>query len=79
MRILHLGKFCPPVEGGIEIFTHDLLEYLNSKVLKRILFVLAQKVKKEIFIGTLNFMFVKLILYSNPLLYLSTLLKHLDI
>lgn len=31
MRVLHLGKFCPPREGGIEIFTFDLLEYLNRK------------------------------------------------
>lgn len=31
MRILHIGKFCPPKEGGIEIFSFDLLESLNKK------------------------------------------------
>lgn len=31
MKILHLGKLCPPNEGGIELFSYDLLEYLNSK------------------------------------------------
>ena len=31
MKILHLGKLCPPNEGGIKLFTYDLLEYLNSK------------------------------------------------
>jgi len=35
MRVLHLGKFCPQfLKGGIEIFTSDLIEYLNSKGIK---------------------------------------------
>ncbi|MDK2922257.1 MAG: hypothetical protein PWR24_1814 [Desulfonauticus sp.] len=34
MKVLHLGKLCPPNEGGIEVFTYDLLEYLNSKGIK---------------------------------------------
>jgi glycosyltransferase involved in cell wall biosynthesis len=34
MKVLHLGKFCPPKEGGIEIFSSDLLEYLNSRGIK---------------------------------------------
>ncbi len=34
MRVLHLGKLCPPKEGGIELFTYDLLEYLNAKGIK---------------------------------------------
>lgn len=34
MKILHLGKLCPPNEGGIELFSYDLLEYLNSKGIK---------------------------------------------
>lgn len=34
MKVLHLGKFCPPNEGGIEVFSYDLLEYLNSKGIK---------------------------------------------
>jgi len=31
MKVLHLGKFCPPSEGGIEVFSSDLLEALNKK------------------------------------------------
>lgn len=31
MKVLHLGKFCPPSEGGIELFSYDLLEELNQK------------------------------------------------
>lgn len=31
MRVLHVGKLCPPSEGGIEVFTHDLLEFLNNR------------------------------------------------
>jgi glycosyltransferase involved in cell wall biosynthesis len=31
---LHIGKLCPPSEGGIEIFTADLLEYLNKNNVK---------------------------------------------
>ncbi len=34
MNVLHLGKFCPPKEGGIELFTYDLLEYLNNNGIK---------------------------------------------
>lgn len=31
LKVLHIGKMCPPHEGGIEVFTIDLLESLNSK------------------------------------------------
>ncbi len=34
MNVLHLGKFGPPREGGIELFTYDLLEYLNNNSIK---------------------------------------------
>ena len=34
MKVLHIGKLCPPSEGGIEIFTADLLEYLNKNNVK---------------------------------------------
>jgi hypothetical protein len=32
MKVLHLGKFFPPNEGGIEIFSFNLLE--NEKGIK---------------------------------------------
>jgi len=34
VKVLHLGKFCPPNEGGIEIFSFDLLKALNKKGIK---------------------------------------------
>jgi len=34
MNILHLGKYGPPTEGGIEVFSYDLLEYLNNNKIK---------------------------------------------
>ncbi|AEH22456.1 glycosyl transferase group 1 [Thermodesulfobacterium geofontis OPF15] len=34
MKVLHLGKLCPPNEGGIEVFSFDLLEALNKKGIK---------------------------------------------
>lgn len=34
MKILHFGKLCPPNEGGIELFSYDLLWYLNSRGVK---------------------------------------------
>jgi len=34
MKVLHLGKFCPPNEGDIEFFSFDLLEALNEKGIK---------------------------------------------
>ncbi len=34
MKVLHIGKFCPPNEGGIEVFSFDLLEALNKKGIK---------------------------------------------
>ncbi|MBX6361786.1 MAG: glycosyltransferase [Acidobacterium ailaaui] len=34
MKILHLGKFCPPNEGGIEVFICDLLEHLTFRGIK---------------------------------------------
>jgi hypothetical protein len=37
MKVLHLGKFCPPNEGSIEIFSFDLLEALNEKGIKAVL------------------------------------------
>jgi len=45
MRVLHLGKFCPPKEGGIEIFSFDLLKakylfYINNFVKNFIVLIL---------------------------------------
>ena len=55
MRILHLGKFCPPFEGGIEIFTHDLLEHLNSKGIKADLICFSRESKKGDFYRSFEF------------------------
>jgi len=46
MKILHLGKLCPPKEGGIEVFSYDLLEYLNSKGIKADLLCFGNKKEK---------------------------------
>lgn len=46
MKILHLGKLCPPNEGGIEVFTYDMLEYLNSKGIKADLLCFGDKTRK---------------------------------
>ncbi len=34
MKVLHLGKLCPPNEGGIEVLSFDLLKALNEKGIK---------------------------------------------
>lgn len=49
MRILHLGKLCPPADGGIEVFSFDLLEYLNSKGIKADLICFGKETKKDRF------------------------------
>lgn len=51
MKILHLGKLCPPNEGGIEVFTYDLLEYLNLKGIKADLLCFGEKTSKENYKG----------------------------
>ncbi len=51
MKILHLGKFCPPNEGGIELFSYDLLEYLNSKGIKSDLLCFGNETRKDKFKG----------------------------
>ncbi|MEM2661591.1 MAG: glycosyltransferase [Nitrososphaeria archaeon] len=69
MKVLHLGKFCPPTVGGMEVFTYDLLEYLNSKNIKADLLCFNKESKK----GNIfrNFTFhscrTNLILRSAPL------------
>ena len=51
MRVLHLGKLCPPKEGGIEVFSYDLLEYLNKKGIKSDLLCFGDKNQEEYFKG----------------------------
>ncbi|GIU70237.1 MAG: mannosyltransferase [Candidatus Woesearchaeota archaeon] len=51
MKVLHLGKLCPPNEGGIEIFSYDLLEYLNSKGIKADLLCFGSKTAKSSYKG----------------------------
>lgn len=34
LSVLHLGKLCPPNEGGIEVFSFDLLKFLNEQGIK---------------------------------------------
>jgi len=51
MKVLHLGKLCPPNEGGIEVFSYDLLEYLNLKGTKADLLCFGEKTFKENYKG----------------------------
>jgi len=51
VKILHLGKLCPPNEGGIEVFSYDLLEYLNSKGIKADLLCFGSKTAKSSYKG----------------------------
>ncbi len=46
MKILHLGKLCPPNDGGVEVFSYDLVEYLNSKGIKADLLCFGNKTEK---------------------------------
>lgn len=46
MKVLHLGKFCPPTEGGIENFSYDLIEYLNKKGINTDLICFGESTKK---------------------------------
>jgi glycosyltransferase involved in cell wall biosynthesis len=47
MKVLHLGKFCPPNEGGIEIFSFDLLEALNKKGIKADLLCFGENTRED--------------------------------
>jgi len=49
MKVLHLGKFCPPNEGGIEVFSFDLLEVLNKKGIKADLLCFDNYTKEDIY------------------------------
>jgi len=70
MKVLHLGKFCPPNEGGIEVFSFDLLEALNKKGIKADLLCFDTSTKEDFYKGFKYFackMNVKL--NSAPLSY----------
>ena len=49
MKVLHLGKLCPPNEGGIEVFSFDLLEALNKKGIKADLVCFGGATKEDIY------------------------------
>lgn len=70
MKVLHLGKLCPPNEGGIEVFSYDLLEYLNSKGIKADLLCFGNRTFNDAYRG-FNFFSCKMNvkLNSAPLSY----------
>ena len=49
MKVLHLGKLCPPNEGGIELFSYDLLEYLNKNGVRAELLCFGDATKKDFY------------------------------
>ena len=70
MKVLHLGKLCPPNEGGIELFTFDLLENLNKKGVKADLLCFGEDTKIDMYKG-FRYFSCKMILKLNsaPLSY----------
>ncbi len=70
MKVLHLGKLCPPNEGGIEIFSFDLLEALNEKGIKADLLCFGENIKEDSYNGFKFFACkMNLKLNSAPLSY----------
>jgi glycosyltransferase involved in cell wall biosynthesis len=51
MKVLHLGKLCPPNEGGIEVFSFDLLEALNKKGIKADLLCFGETTREDNYNG----------------------------
>jgi glycosyltransferase involved in cell wall biosynthesis len=51
MRVLHIGKLCPPNEGGTEVFSYDLLEALNKKGVEADLLCFGNSTKEELYNG----------------------------
>ena len=51
MKVLHLGKLCPPNEGGIEIFSFNLLEALNKKGIKADLLCFGEDTREDNYHG----------------------------
>jgi glycosyltransferase involved in cell wall biosynthesis len=85
MKVLHLGKFCPPNEGGIEIFSFDLLEALNKKGIKADLLCFCESTREDSYNGFKFFACkMNLKLNSAPLSYdyiktFRKIVKHYDI
>jgi glycosyltransferase involved in cell wall biosynthesis len=51
MKVLHLGKLCPPNEGGIEVFSFDLLEALHKKGIKADLLCFGETTREDNYNG----------------------------
>ena len=70
MKILHLGKFCPPNEGGIEVFSFDLLEALNKKGVKADLLCFDKQTNEDVYKGFKYFACkTNILLNSAPISY----------
>jgi glycosyltransferase involved in cell wall biosynthesis len=85
MKVLHLGKFCPPNEGGIEVFSFDLLEALNKKGIKADLLCFCENTREDNY-NSFKFFACKMNLKLNsaPLSYdyiktFRKIIKHYDI
>jgi glycosyltransferase involved in cell wall biosynthesis len=85
MKVLHLGKLCPPNEGGIEVFSFDLLEALNKKGIKADLLCFGEFTKEDIYNGFKYFACkMNLKLNAAPLSYdyiktFRKIVRHYDI
>jgi glycosyltransferase involved in cell wall biosynthesis len=85
MKVLHLGKLCPPNEGGIEVFSFDLLEALNKKGIKADLLCFCENTREDSYNGFKFFACkMNLKLNSAPLSYdyiktFRKIVKHYDI
>jgi len=75
MKVLHLGKLCPPNEGGIELFTYDLLEYLNSKGIKADLLCFGDRIEENTYKGFKYFSCKKNIKINSAPLSLDFIVK----
>jgi len=72
IRVLHVGKFCPPFKGGIESFVLDLSKALNSLGIKSDILCIGQKTADEHLIPVRN-LFTLNSLPVSPGIVLKTL------
>ena len=85
MKVLHLGKLCPPNDGGIEVFSFDLLEALNKKGVKADLLCFGDSTREDNYNDFKYFACkMNLKLNSAPLSYdyiktFKKIIKHYDI